>query len=413
METGGKPRRQEALDWALAGAWALGIYLAVPLAREVQAAAEARGARMGFLWATLGAFALAGAWAVRAWRRREWTATAGQWAALAAVLGTFSVCAWSLRSNPEEAFHFVEYGVLGLLLFRALRHRLGDPSIYVAGALIGAAAGIGDELLQWLVPRRYFDYRDIAINAWAGTLAQAALWGGIRPAAARGRWSARGTRAACGALAAAAGLLLFCAANTPAFKESCARWIPYLATVEETTAEYGQRIDAGGGTIFHSRLAAEELRREDRDRGAEAGRRLGELPGDRDYSRFLREHPAHREPLAAEARIHAFRRDRYAAEARKQGAGALRRAAAEVAWRENEILEGWFGNTLAASGFGWSAERAAQVAAWRGAPKAGYESPVGGHLIVRVSRGQATGWLAALLIAALAGERWAARRAKA
>lgn len=407
------PRGRESSAWAAAAAWGLSIYLTIPLARTLQEAVQERGGRMWFLWGTLLAFGLAAAVLVRAWRRGRWMATAGQWAVLAAILGLFTWRAWSLRANPEEAFHFVQYGVLGLLLFRALGHRLADPSIYVAGALIGVAVGIGDELVQWLVPRRYFDYRDVGINAWAAVLVPVALWAGVRPASVRGGFSARGVRIACGALAATAGLLLFCAVNTPAFKESCARWIPYLDSVEEVTAEYGHRIDGGGGTVFYSRLAPEELRRQDRARGEAAGRLIGAYRSDPEYLRFLREHPEHRDPLAVEARIHAFRRDRYAMEARYPRDAALRRAAAEVAGRENEILENWFGHALAASPFRWSGEFTARVAGWRGEPAPGYVSPVSAHLIVRVSRGTLAGGLAALLVAALAGARWAARRVKA
>ncbi len=61
---------------------------------------------------------------------------------LSAVGGLFTCLIWSLRANPEEAFHFVQYGVLSILLFRAFSHRLRDPSIYLAAALAGAALGI-------------------------------------------------------------------------------------------------------------------------------------------------------------------------------------------------------------------------------------------------------------------------------
>ena len=38
-------------------------------------------------------------------------------------------------SNPEEAVHFIQYGALGVLLFRAFSHRMRDPMIYLAAAL--------------------------------------------------------------------------------------------------------------------------------------------------------------------------------------------------------------------------------------------------------------------------------------
>ncbi|MBD3871962.1 MAG: VanZ family protein, partial [Acidobacteria bacterium] len=58
--------------------------------------------------------------------------------------------------QPEEAVHFLEYGVLGVLLFRALSTHIHDGSVFAAGALIGILVGIFDEIIQWFVPGRYW-----------------------------------------------------------------------------------------------------------------------------------------------------------------------------------------------------------------------------------------------------------------
>ncbi len=410
MSRNRSPQERERRAWTAVAAWTAFIYLAVPFARKIQEAVDAQGGRRLFLWITLLAFGMVAGAAIQAWRRGRWQATPAQWTALATVLGLFTWLAWSLRANPEEAFHFVQYGGLGLLLFPALAHRLADPSIYLAGALLGAAIGIGDELIQWLVPNRYFDYRDLGINAWAGALAQAGLWAGIRPAGVRGGFSRRGTRWVCAALAGNALLLLFCTQNTPAFQAACARWLPPLAAVNESTAEYGYRIAAGTGTVFFSRLAPAELRRQDRERGDAAAQLIGRYRGDSAYLRFLREIPAHREPLAVEARIHLFRRDRYAVDARHLPPGPHRQFSAEVAWREQQILTEWFPRTLAASPFAWPPAKTAQMQARRGPPAPRYVSPVGRGMITRASRRTLGLALAAVLVAALAGERAAARR---
>lgn len=407
------PRGREARAWLAAGAWLLSIYLAIPLARTVQTTVRDRGGAMLFVWITLLAGAAAAGAVVRAWFRKQWTPTPGQILALVVVFGAFAAGAWSLRANPEEAIHFVQYGGLGLLLFRALGFRLADPSIYVAGALLGTAAGTADELIQWLVPNRYFDYRDVGINALAGVLAQAALWAGIRPAFVRGRPSRRGIRLICAALAALSLLLLVCASHTPRRLDVYARRIPFFAALDEATAEYGHRIHAGPATVFFSRLSPADLQRQDRDRGAEAGRLAGAYPGDARYPAFLREHPAHRDPLAVEARIHVFRRDRYAAEARRLPPGPQRQTAAEIACREEEILRAAYAQVLAHSGFAWPPGLETRMQAWRGDPRVPYLSPVSQGLITRVSQRTLTILLAALLAAALAGERWAARRPSA
>ena len=90
---------------------------------------------------------------------------------VSAGLWLLSVAAVSLgytlelgEKSPEEALHFIQYGVLGVLVYRALAHRRHDTSIYIAAALICGILGIIDEVIQWLTPRRYWSLRDIWIN---------------------------------------------------------------------------------------------------------------------------------------------------------------------------------------------------------------------------------------------------------
>jgi hypothetical protein len=74
----------------------------------------------------------------------------------------------------QERLHFLEYGGLGLLFWLAVRERLGPRRVVkvalVAVALTGAAGWL-DEGIQWLLPNRYYDLRDVGFNALAGALA--------------------------------------------------------------------------------------------------------------------------------------------------------------------------------------------------------------------------------------------------
>jgi hypothetical protein len=89
----------------------------------------------------------------------------------------------SLRARPEEALHFVQYGWVGGLLFFALGERrrrlppgswLGRPGVAALLAILFTlAAGWADEGIQYLLPNRYYDLRDVAFNAMAGALAVA------------------------------------------------------------------------------------------------------------------------------------------------------------------------------------------------------------------------------------------------
>ena len=407
------PREKESTAWGRVAAWTAFIYLTIPLARAIQEIVRERAGKEVFLWITYLAFAAAAAVLLRARLRRRWTARPSQLAVLGAIGALFCRLVWSLRANPEEAFHFVQYGVLSLLLFRAFSHRLRDPSIYLAAALAGAALGILDELIQWVVPRRYFDYRDIWINAQAVGLVQIALAAGIRPARIRGRLSPAGFRTASRLAILNLLLLLFCVNNTPRLQDAYARLFPAARRLDHLTAEYGYRIEAPGTGIFFSRLPPDELRRIDREEGARAGALLrSRALTEPQYFRFLKEQPAHRDPLAVEARIHLFRRDRHAAAARDPQTPDSLRFYAHVAHSENRILETHFSHTLRHSPFQWPEERA-RLMERLAQPPALYVSPVSRHLITRFTQRQVSALLLALLLAAAAADRIAARRSPA
>ncbi|MCK6479358.1 MAG: VanZ family protein [Planctomycetes bacterium] len=86
-----------------------------------------------------------------------------------------------LPRGSDKAVHFVEYGVLGFLLARALRPaEAGAPLLRRAllGALLGAAWGGLDEVHQAFVPTRTPEWGDLAADA-AGSLAGALLLAAI------------------------------------------------------------------------------------------------------------------------------------------------------------------------------------------------------------------------------------------
>ncbi len=402
------PREKESTAWAGVLAWVAFIYLTIPLARRIQEVVRDRAGKAPFLWVTFLAFGVAAIWIVRALLRKQWTARPAQVAVLVGVGALFCWLTWSLRDIPEEAFHFVQYGVLSLLLFRALRHRLQDLSIYLAATLAGAAFGILDELIQWVVPLRYFDYRDIWINVQAVGLVQIALVAGIRPGGVGGRPSRTGIQLVCRFAIVTLLLLLVCVSSTPRTVEWVARYLPAAIVFDHIPSEYGFRIEDPDIGVFFSRLPAEELLRQDRERGTEAAQRINRIRADDQYRAFLRELPAHRDPLAVEARIHLFRRDRYMAEAKKREESGDFHWHAHVAWRENQILETYFSHTLQHSRFGWSPERRERMLA-RAQPLGPYQSAVSQHLITRLTQARATALLLILMLAAIAGDRWEAR----
>ena len=72
--------------------------------------------------------------------------------------------------NPDadvvQRFHFVEYGIVAFLFYRAWRP-LEDPAILVLPMLAGLLVGTVDEWLQWFIPNRVGEIADVLLNAIA------------------------------------------------------------------------------------------------------------------------------------------------------------------------------------------------------------------------------------------------------
>ncbi len=73
---------------------------------------------------------------------------------------------------PAEKIHFIEYGVLSALIYLALTHDINNISIYFLSSLIVFVFGAIDEVIQWVLPNRIFDIRDLVMNGTAGILVQ-------------------------------------------------------------------------------------------------------------------------------------------------------------------------------------------------------------------------------------------------
>jgi len=72
--------------------------------------------------------------------------------------------------KPAERIHFLEYGILGVLIFKATGK--GTKQNIFAIILLVIIAVI-DELIQYVLPNRVGDIRDIVMNITGGTIG---LW---------------------------------------------------------------------------------------------------------------------------------------------------------------------------------------------------------------------------------------------
>lgn len=72
---------------------------------------------------------------------------------------------------PEEKIHFIEYGVLACLCFKALSLEEKPVLSYGGAFFLTTLIGWVDELIQEVLPNRYYDLRDVGLNSMSGFLA--------------------------------------------------------------------------------------------------------------------------------------------------------------------------------------------------------------------------------------------------
>jgi hypothetical protein len=86
--------------------------------------------------------------------------------AAALILG-FAYNVALATGNPEtdavERVHFVEYGLIALLFYRACRP-LGDASMFILPIFAAVIVGTFEEWFQWFIPVRIGELRDVALN---------------------------------------------------------------------------------------------------------------------------------------------------------------------------------------------------------------------------------------------------------
>ena len=78
---------------------------------------------------------------------------------------SFSLDVWA------ERVHFIQYGLLGLLVSRA--YKISSFNILLVYCLFIMSVGLVDEIIQWFLPNRYGDIRDVVMNSLGGV---SGLW---------------------------------------------------------------------------------------------------------------------------------------------------------------------------------------------------------------------------------------------
>lgn len=281
---------------------------------------------------------------------------------LAAIAIAYIFFTLKLWERPEEAIHFLEYGLLGFLLFKAFQHHIHDKSIYLAVFLLGTMIGIFDEILQWMIPLRYWDLRDVGLDALSIGLLQVAVWKGLKPEIPSTRVKPKSVKIISWLFAAILVLLGLCTSNTPPRVRSYTNLFPFLSFLEkqEPMNELKFKHKDPEIGVFFSRLSFEDLTRTDTHRAEEYGAIFKEWSAKK-YGDFLVHFPGYARPFLHEMRVHIFRRDRRFSLAKKADNQKDREENLFIAYKENLILEKYFGKTLLKSPHKWQNTRPKQI----------------------------------------------------
>jgi hypothetical protein len=394
------PKEKEWVSWTAVVLWSLLIFGLVPVARAIEAlVAKVSGPKI-YTFAVI-AMVVLGAAAMGVYQARQTRIERAGLFWLLLVASIYVLYTIKLRAARIEALHFILYGVLGLLMFRALTHRVRDLGIYLAAAVLGAIVGTLDEALQWITPKRSWGLQDIWIDFVGIALMQVAIALGLRPTIISTSLSAASIRLVSRLTAVALVLLGLSALNTPpriAWYSSQIPFLAFLKTNESVMLEYGYRYHEPETGVFRSRLTLEEVRRADHERAEEGSRILAQYQDRERYREFLELYTPVSDPFLHEARVHLFRRDRFLEWAEGTGETGPEtyalpahedefREQMTVAYRENQILERYFAGVLRASGLAWSADTLARVRA-QVLPDYEYDSWVSRAVITEIGEGQ-------------------------
>lgn len=347
-------RLTQTAAWAMAGACALVIFLFVPTARAIQFFVANRWGRAMFGTGVIFAVVLSLALVLTNFIFDRKVRKVSNYVWVAVVAGLYLYATYALRGNPEESVHFIEYGLLGVALYIALSFSVRDWTIYPIACFIGCLVGFFDEFLQWLMPLRYIDIRDVGINALASVLIQVGIWKGIAPALINERLRAKTLRRACVLLAANLVCLGLVISATPRRVERIVQALPGLSflSYQEPVFEFKYRYrDPDIGT-FHSRMTKREIARIDRAKAREYAPILKTWQN-RDYIEFLRIYPRLIYPFLQEFKAHVLARDKMLNRWRTETVRDEKDKAIVAARTENRLLEKYFPETLTATGYGW------------------------------------------------------------
>jgi len=159
-----------ARDWLILCAYSLVIFLTLPAARAVQKSMQAAGLE-GLINGGPVLLVLIVLLAVfyALWFRRRERRPSTYFYLVNLGIAYFLVFQ-SLAEIPVERVHLLEYGLASYLALRAARHHRQGAAAWLMAAVLVFDIGFIDEVIQYFLPERVYDPRDVVTNAISGLL---------------------------------------------------------------------------------------------------------------------------------------------------------------------------------------------------------------------------------------------------
>jgi len=124
------------------------IFVTVPVAQTIQKVVSKNLGKSFFIYFVLSVLALAFMSLLYFLIFKLNVRSAPNYIWLFILTGIYSYFTLKLVKTPPEAIHFLEYGLLGFFLFKALKYHIRDKSIYFTATFFALFVGTFDEILQ-------------------------------------------------------------------------------------------------------------------------------------------------------------------------------------------------------------------------------------------------------------------------
>lgn len=387
------PKNKAFLAWVWVVLCSIGIFLTVPVGRKIQRYVYEHWGRELFGYSVLLAIGIGfiSLSYILIFKLRIRSPSHYVW--LFIISGLYIYFTLKLWKIPEEAVHFLEYGLLSFFLFKALSISVKDRSIYFTATLFALLIGTFDEIFQWITPERFWDFRDAGLNALSGGLFQLAVWKIVKPKIISQKMNARSFRILTSVVAVCLIVLGFCVSNTPERVGRYTSFLPGLSFLQkqESMSEFGYKHQDPEIGIFYSRLSKKRLHDLDSQKTEEHANILNNtvtMP----YEEFLGKYSPMTNPFLHELRVHVFRRDRYFQEGRTAAKLDKKQESYFVAYKENLILQKYFTLTTEISAYLWDKDKIKESEELIDKSRP-YESPVSAGLFTAFSENTVWTWI--------------------